>query len=198
MERHKSVESFITNNPEWQHELILLREIVLATHLEETVKWGFPVYTYGRKNVVGLGAFKSYTGLWFFQGGLLADKNKRLMNAQEGKTKAMRQWRFKNVEEIKKNLTLIEAYIKESVGNHKQGRSITPGRNKPVVIPEELEEQFNVDKVLKEQFDGLSLSKRSDYAEHVAGAKREETRKKRMEKIVPMIKEGVGLHDKYK
>ncbi|MBK7633096.1 MAG: hypothetical protein IPJ13_01585 [Saprospiraceae bacterium] len=44
--------------------------------------------------MVGLAAFKSYTGIWFFQGGLLDDKQQFLMNAQEGKTKAMRQWRF--------------------------------------------------------------------------------------------------------
>ena len=37
--------------------------------------------------------FKEYFGIWFFQGGTLVDELKVLTNAQEGKTKAMRQWR---------------------------------------------------------------------------------------------------------
>ncbi|MEL7473318.1 MAG: YdeI/OmpD-associated family protein, partial [Planctomycetota bacterium] len=40
--------------------------------------------------------------------------------------------------------------------------------------------------------------KQRQYNEHVSEAKREETKLKRVEKIKPMILEGVGLHDKYK
>jgi uncharacterized protein YdeI (YjbR/CyaY-like superfamily) len=43
--------------------------------------------------VVGIGSFKSYFGLWFHQGALLSDDENVLINAQEGKTKALRQWR---------------------------------------------------------------------------------------------------------
>ena len=76
-----------------------------AVHgLEETVKWGGPVYVADGKNIVGLGAFKSYFALWFFQGALLADQEKVLVNAQEGRTKALRQWRFENKREIKTRL----------------------------------------------------------------------------------------------
>lgn len=52
--------------------------------MEETNKWSAPVYTSNGKNIVGLGAFKSYTGLWFFQGALLKDEKKLLINAGNG------------------------------------------------------------------------------------------------------------------
>jgi uncharacterized protein YdeI (YjbR/CyaY-like superfamily) len=39
---------------------------------------------------VGIGGFKSYFGLWFHQGALLTDKAGVLINAQEGRTKALR------------------------------------------------------------------------------------------------------------
>ncbi len=68
--------------------------------MKETIKWGAPVYTLDYKNIVGLGAFKSYVGLWFFQGALLNDEKKKLINAQEDKTKALRQWRFNSVKKI--------------------------------------------------------------------------------------------------
>ena len=53
-------------------------------NLEENVKWGTPVYSLNGKNVVGITAFKSYVGLWFFQGIFLKDPFKYLVNAQEG------------------------------------------------------------------------------------------------------------------
>ena len=56
--------------------LIVLREIIRSTELIETLKWGGPVYTLGGKNVVGIGSFKSYVGLWFFQGAFLKDEEK--------------------------------------------------------------------------------------------------------------------------
>ena len=64
---------------------------MLACALGETVKWGGPVYTANGRNVVGLAAFKSCFGLWFFDGARLADKDRVLVNAQEGKSKSMRQ-----------------------------------------------------------------------------------------------------------
>ena len=67
MKRYKTVDEFIANAEQWQDELVRLREILNSTGLEEGVKWGGPCYTANGKNVVGLGAFKSYFGLWFFQ-----------------------------------------------------------------------------------------------------------------------------------
>jgi uncharacterized protein YdeI (YjbR/CyaY-like superfamily) len=51
-----------------------LRSIIQKSELVETVKWGVPVYTINDKNVVGSSVFKSYDGLWFFQGSYLKDK----------------------------------------------------------------------------------------------------------------------------
>lgn len=197
MDNTKSVEAFVRKNVVWRQELLLLRETLLSCDLEETVKWGSPVYTFKGKNIVGLGAFKSYTGLWFFQGGLLADKQGKLVNAQEGKTKAMRQWRFSSIEEIKKDLKLIETYLKEAIQNQKQGKSISPERNKPVIMPAELRQAFKADTELQQLFKQLTLGRRRDFAEHIASAKRDETRQKRLAKIIPMIRAGIGLNDKY-
>ena len=44
----------------------------------------------------------------------------------------------------------------------------------------------------------MTLGKRKEYAAYVIEAKREETKVKRLEKIKPMILEGIGLNDKYR
>ncbi|WP_305983176.1 YdeI/OmpD-associated family protein [Roseivirga thermotolerans] len=194
----KTVSDYIIKHSEWQNELILLKDLVLIQPLEETIKWGAPVYTFKGKNIVGLGAFKSYVGLWFFQGALLKDKEQKLVNAQEGKTQAMRQWRFNSLSEIEANSSLITDYVKEAVANQKAGKEIKPKAGKPLEIPLELQEVFHKDTELKEAFEALNLTRKRDFAEYITLAKRAETKQSRLEKIIPMIRQGIGLNDKYK
>ena len=196
MKNHETVDQFIVATKQWKAELTELRSILRATELEETVKWGGPVYTFGGKNVVGIGGFKSYFGLWFFQGALLADEKKLLINAQEGRTKALRQMRLRSMDQIDRKL--IKAYVKEAVALSKQGVEIKPARNKPLTLPAELQAAFRRSGKARTSFEKLTPGKRREYAEDVASAKREETKQKRIDKILPMIESGVGLNDKYR
>jgi len=196
MKSFKTVEDYISSSNQWQNALVKLRDILLSTELEETVKWGVPVYTLAGKNIVGLAAFKSYVGIWFYQGTFLKDEKKKLINAQEGKTKALRQWRFNSIEEIDEDL--VKAYVFEAIENQKQGKELKPARKKPVVIPPELENALNQNEALKLQFNDLSPSCKREYAEYITEAKREDTKLRRIDKIIPMIMEKAGLNDKYK
>lgn len=198
MKKASSVDAYIAAGGEWKEALELLRELLTSTPMMETVKWGMPVYTLDKKNVAGYSAFKSWVGIWFFQGVFLEDKAGVLINAQEGTTKGLRQWRFTSLQEIRDHRKTILAYLEEACQNQKDGKEIKPDRKKPLVIPPELEKALGRDPALRDSFDALSLSRKREYAEHVSSAKREETRHKRLEKILPLILEGVGLSDKYK
>lgn len=191
----KSFDDYLKKHTSYTEELKMLRKIVLQCKLEETIKWGAPVYTSDGKNVVGLSAFKGYFGLWFFQGALINDSGNKLINAQEGKTQAMRQWRFEHIDEIDE--ALIKTYIQNSIENFIAGKEIKP-QKKPLIIPDELKEAMASDSLLSEAFDSFTLTCKREYAEYVGDAKREETRKSRLEKVIPMIKEKKGLNDKYR
>ena len=197
MKRASSVDEYISLGEPWQESLILLRQLLQSTSLKEDVKWGMPVYTLNNKNVAGFSAFKSWTGIWFFQGVFLKDPEKVLINAQEGTTKGLRQWRFTSSAEIREKRQSILAYLEEAIQNQEAGKEIKPDRNKPLEIPEELAQAMQSNPALKESFEALTLSRRRDYADHVGSAKREETRRQRLQKIIPMILEGIGLNDKY-
>lgn len=191
------VDDYINKKEAWKTELQMLRSVFKNLPVEETIKWGAPTYVYKNKNVVGLAAFKNYCGLWFFQGALLKDEHKVFINAQEGKTKAMLQWRFNNLDEI--DVDLIKQYVLEALENVDKGIEIKPVRNtKPVVLPKELKEVFKNDSSLKSAFTSLTLSCQREYADYISEAKREATRLRRLEKIKPMILQKIGLHDKYK
>ena len=195
MEMAKTVEEYLEKQPAYRGALELLRSILTETELVETVKWGLPTYTLNKKNVVGIAAFKSYFGLWFFNGAFLSDPFNLLRNAQEGKTRGMRQLLFESTEAIDRAVVLD--YILEAIENQKKGLEIKPEK-KPLIIPRELEEVFKANDKLAALFDSLTLTKKREFADYVSSAKREETRRNRLEKIIPMILNNIGLNDKYR
>ena len=194
----KSVQDYIAKHPDWNRELIVLREIITSLGLKEHIKWSMPVYSHHNKNVVGFGATKNYVGIWFFQGGLLEDKHQKLMNAQEGKTQAMRQWRFEEVNEIEKDRELILSYIQESISNFESGIQIKPKKKKSLNLPPEMKSLLNSNQQIHTAFRALSISKQREYAEYISEAKRESTKENRLKKIQLLILEGKGLNDKYR
>ena len=197
MKKVYSVEEYIETNSHCGEALILLRNIINTTELNESIKWSAPVYDLNGKNVVGLGAFKHHFGIWFFNGVFLKDEHNVLVNAQENKTKALRQMRFESIDDIDKNLVL--AYVKEAIENQKQGKEIKPKRaTKKVDIPQELKAHFKTHTDLESSFKALTPGKQREYCTYITEAKREATKLSRLEKITPMIINGVGLHDKYK
>jgi len=197
MKKVYSVEEYIEEHGPFKDALNTLRDIINATELEETIKWNAPTYSIKGKNVVGLGAFKNHYCLWFFNGVFLKDEHNLLVNAQEGKTKALRQMRFESINDINKDAVL--AYVKEAIENQKAGKEIKPNRSKKeTVIPQELKAVLERNTTLHKSFNVLSPSKQREYCDHIATAKREATKLSRLEKITPMILQGVGLHDKYK
>jgi len=189
------VDAYLAKHEPWSEHLLTLRKIMLATDLEEAIKWGTPTYTLDGKNVVGLVAFKNHCAIWFHQGVFLQDQNEKLVNAQEATTKALRQWRFEAKDRI--DASLVKSYVLEAIDNQRAGKEIKPEK-KTLVLPVELENAFKTNAKLRAAFDSLSAGKQREYADHVASAKREATRVSRLEKIVPMVLAGVGLHDKYK
>ena len=58
----------------WDDEIEIIKSILNKTELIETTKWGGIVYTINNKNVIGVGAFKNYFALWFYNGVFLKDE----------------------------------------------------------------------------------------------------------------------------
>jgi uncharacterized protein YdeI (YjbR/CyaY-like superfamily) len=191
------IDAYIEKHSNWKKALSELRAVLKQTEAVETVKWGIPTYTVNGKNVMGIGAFKNHFGLWFFNGSFLSDPKGVLRNAQEGKTRGMRQLNWNSLEEV--DLDMVRTYALEAIENQKQGKEIKPQRTtKKLVVPEELKAGFEEDKHLKAAFDKLTPGRQREYADHIGSAKQEKTRLSRLEKCRPMIMSGKGLHDKYK
>ncbi len=180
----------------WPNEVQRLLEIIRKTGLEETIKWGEKSFTYKGRNVIGCLGFKNHFVLWFYNGVFLSDPYKVLQNAQEGKTKAMRQWRFQSAEEIDE-IKILE-YIREAIQNEEEGKVWKSEKSAEIEIPALFQEKLDQDSYLKSLFEALSPFKQKEYLEYLVTAKREATQVSRIEKIIPMILDGKGLNDKYR
>ncbi len=180
---------------QWENEMEQLHAIIRKTPLVETTKWGGPVYTYNNKNVLGIGGFKSYFGIWFYNGVFLKDEKKLLINANEENTKSLRQMRFNSANEIDEKLIL--AYIKEAIEIEEKGLAI-PKEKKETIIPEILQKELDRNSELSTKFNAFSPYKQREFIEHIISAKQEKTQITRLEKVILMILEERGLNDKYR
>ncbi len=196
MNERKSVDQYIASQSAHGKLLSEIRAIFNNTELVETVKWGGPAYTVGKSNVVGFGVFKQFISIWFYQGVFLSDKKKILVNANEGVTRGLRQWRIPHGEKL--NVKLLREYVLEAIENAKKGKEIKPEKKKILEIPVELKAVLKSQKAANEKFQALTPFKQREYTEFVSDAKQAETRLRRVEKIIPMIVKGIGLNDKYR
>lgn len=174
----------------------IMQQIIAKTALQKELKWGMYIYTYNGKNVVGWGGFKHFFSVWFYNGVFLEDREKVLITASDGKTKALRQWRFTDAKEMDENKIL--AYIQESIQTIKDGKEIRSEKAAPKKPDGLLKTAIDKDAVLQKAFKKLSPGKQREYIEYIRGAKQETTKAIRLEKIIPMILAGQGLNDKYR
>lgn len=119
-----------------------------------------------------------------------------LITASDGKTKALRQWRFRSMEEINEKELLN--YVQESIRNEDLGNVWKPEKSQEFEVPEILKNELVKSEELTNSFCALSPYKRKEFIEYITSAKREETQLSRLQKIIPMIISGSGLNDKYK
>ena len=184
------------NTEHWTKELDLVATLIFKAPLDKSIKWGAEVFTYNDKNVVSYGGFKNYFAIWFYNGVFLKDKYKVLINAQESKTKSLRQWRFTSKDEIDEKKIL--EYINEAIEIEKKGLKIMPEKFKAVPLSQLLVDAFSADNNLKTSFEKLTPGKQKEFIIYLNEAKQEATKRSRLEKIKPMIVQGIGLNDKYK
>jgi uncharacterized protein YdeI (YjbR/CyaY-like superfamily) len=189
-----SVNWFFEKSTKWQSAYLELREILLSFDLNEELKWGCPCYTYENKNVVLIHGFKEYCALLFMKGSIMNDPNQLLIQQTEN-VQAARQIRFKNIEEIISQKSIIKSYIKNAIEIEKSGVKVEMKKSSEYKIPEEFQSALNEMSELKLAFDKLTPGRQRAYLLYFSSAKQSKTRTERIEKYIPKILDGKGLED---
>src|ERR1700723_1428997 len=86
----------------WSAEFAALRQLCLASGLDEELKWGQACYDLDGGNVVLIHGFKDYCALLFMKGALLKDPKSMLVQ-QTKNVQAARQLRFVSLADIDKH-----------------------------------------------------------------------------------------------
>jgi uncharacterized protein YdeI (YjbR/CyaY-like superfamily) len=175
----------------WDAEIAEMQRVLAGLAMTEECKWGKPTYTVEGKNVVIIQGFKEYFSLLFFQGALLKDPKKVLV--QLGQTHVARVMKFTAAKEIRAKAATIKAYVREAIAVGKSGMRMKPKKTSDYPVPGELTERLRRDPPFKRAFEALTPGRQRSYLYHFGAAKQSATRVARIEKARPAIFEGRGF-----
>jgi uncharacterized protein YdeI (YjbR/CyaY-like superfamily) len=178
----------------WSAEYAALRQLCLASGLNEELKWGQACYDLGGRNVVLIHGFKSYCALLFMKGALLKDP-KGILIQQTKNVQAARQIRFASLDDINRHKAVVKTYIREAIAVEKSGAKVKMRTAAEFEMPAEFLKRLDDDPELAEAFHALTPGRQKGYLLHFAGAKQSATRTARIEKHAPRILKGLGLDD---
>jgi uncharacterized protein YdeI (YjbR/CyaY-like superfamily) len=178
----------------WSAEYATLRQLCLASGLNEELKWGQACYDLSGGNVVLIHGFKNYCALLFMKGALLKDP-KDILVQQTRNVQAARQIRFTSLADINKRKAAVRAYIRDAISVQKSGAKVKMRSVEKFDVPEELQKCLDEDPKLAEAFHALTPGRQKGYLLHFAGAKQSATRTARVQRHAPRILKGLGLDD---
>ena len=194
MKDHDDVDAYLAESGRWPAEIEALRPIVLASGLTETIKWGKPCYcTDDDGNVAIVQEFADHLALMFFKGVLLDDPDD-LLHDQGPNTHGAKRMRFTSVDDVEAQADAVGRYLAEAIEHERAGTELPPRPEEE--LADELAERLAGDDDLAAAFEDLTPGRRREYNLHISGAKRAETRERRVDDAVPKIMAGKGLRDR--
>ena len=178
----------------WSAEYAALRQLCLASGLNEELRWGQACYDLSGGKVVLIHGFKNYCALLFMKGALLKDP-KGILIQQTENVQAARQIRFASLADINKQRGAVKTYIREAIAVEKSGAKVQMRSAAQFEMPAEFLTRLDDDPELAEAFHALTPGRQKGYLLHFAGAKLSATRTARVEKQARRILKGLGLDD---
>ena len=162
---------------------------------EETMKWGMPSFTYRGRILCNMAAFKAHATLGFWQ-------NKAVTGAQSAATtaNAMGQFgRLRTLADLPDDAALGEMVGRAMALIDSGEKAPRPPKQprQPAETPADLAAALRSSSAAAATFEGFPPGQRREYVEWIIGAKREETRKKRLMITIAQLEEGKRLNWKY-
>ena len=200
MKKNPKVDAYILNTAPFAQPILNELRATLETaepELEETIKWGFPCFTFQSKLICSFSAYKNHCVFRFWQGSNLEDAAGIL--AKVGETEMGELSKIKNLEDLPNSEILIN-YIREAIELSKKKSTKTIVSEKKITIDlksYDLQEIFSSFPKQAEKFDTFSPSHRKEYISWINEAKTEDTKLKRIKTMMEWLLEGKSRNWKY-
>ena len=188
------VDAYIAKSADFAKPILArIREVVheACPTVEETIKWSAPFYMY-EGILCSTAAFKRHCAFIAWKGRLLPPDDAKYVTGPLRK--------IASVDDLppRKELSgYIKALMKLNETGTKARSGSGPRFTKPLVIPAELKRALSRNAKANAAFKAFPPSHKREYAEWIAGAKREDTRERRIKAAVEMIAEGKSRNWKY-
>ena len=163
--------------------------------VEETMKWSMPHFDY-KGMFIGMAAHKAHCSLGFWREAAVA------LGGNGEDADGMGQFgRITAVDDLPDEKVLL-GYVRQAVEIKDSGAKLPRApkpkdKSTPLEVPDYLETRLKKNAKARKTWDGLSPSHRKEYIEWLLGAKREETRAKRLEATLEQLTEGKSLNWRY-
>ena len=197
MASSSQVDAYIAAAPDFsQPILVKLRELFhkACPKLKEMMKWKMSHIDY-KGVLAGITAHKKHVNLIFWKAPLMADPEGLFPSGGEG---AMNPIRIESEAGMPSDEVLL-AYMREAVRLNEAGVKMPTRKaaKKELPVPDDLRSALEANKKAKAVFDAFSPSRRREYIEWIAEAKRQQTRDRRLAQAIEWIAEGKHRMWKY-
>ncbi len=162
--------------------------------VEETLKWSMPSFVY-KGLLCGMAAFKEHATFGFWK--------HELVVGEATKQDGMGQFgRITSLKDLPSDKTLL-SYIRKAAQLNDAGikapskTRVKPGAKRELAVPDYLMAALKKNKQALTNFEKFSYSHKKEYVEWLTGAKREETRQKRLATALTWIAQGKSQNWKY-
>ncbi|WP_377159789.1 YdeI family protein [Roseateles sp. UC29_93] len=160
----------------------------------ETIKWGFPNFTYRDKILTGMAAFKAHCsiGFWHGEAAVGADHAKGGAMGDFGKLTSLQDLPPKAEQKaiLKRAMQLIEDGVKA-----RPARAAAP--KPPPEVPDDLAAALRADPAARKTFESFPPGQKRDYVDWIVEARKAETRERRLAQAVEWMAEGKRRNWKY-
>jgi uncharacterized protein YdeI (YjbR/CyaY-like superfamily) len=157
---------------------------------EESIKWQMPFFDYNG-SVCFMAGFKQHATFGFWKG--------KLLFGNEDKGAMGHFGRLTSINDLPAEKQLIGFVRKAAELNDLGVKRDRPraSRNRKIVVPADLRSGLAKNSKARKTFEDFSYSRKKEYVEWVTGAKRDETREKRVKIAISWLAQGKPQNWKY-
>lgn len=188
------VDAYIANAAPFARPLLerLRRDMHAAcADLDESIRWGRPVFMHGGRLIAGMAAFKQHASFGYWRGGEVVGEARNGGMGQFGRLCTLDDLpsSAEIAEQVRRAVDLVETDVPRPA----KARTPRPA----LAMPEVMRVALARHSAAKATFDGFSPSQRRDYVEWIIEAKRDDTRDRRLAQALEWLAEGKPRHWKY-
>ena len=204
--RDPRVDAYIAKSADFARPI--LQHIRAAIHegcpdVVETIKWSRPAFDYRGAPLCGIAAFKEHCSLGFWHSPDLTLSGKPI--GGPGEKGGMGNFgRIASVQDLPSRSALVKLVRQAAKLSEEGGRTVmtraSPEKKsppRPVVVPEDLSRALARNRKARDTFENFPPSHQREYVEWITGAKRDETRSKRVATALEWLVEGKPRNWKY-